>query len=109
MFDRWFSLMRVSLLALPALISNWRLLCLEIDDSFGVDVSVSSAGDSYSSLSVDSSVSETVDLFDRFFGFWGSEDSESGSDFILTSLLFLLLRDFLVPWFVDTQGYLWLP
>jgi hypothetical protein len=77
-------------------------------DSFVVAGSVSSAGDSYSSLDVDSSVSETVDLFDRLFCcLLGSDDSDSGSDFTLTSHLFLFLRNCLlslVPWIVGPTG-----
>ena len=77
-------------------------------DSFVVAGTVSSAGESYSSLDVDSSVSETTDLFDRLFCcLLDSDDSDSGSDFTLTSYLFLFLRNCplsLVPWIVGPTG-----
>ena len=106
---------------MPKLISSLRLLCWIIGDSVGTSgpgsvwgpgsgsSSDSSCSDSSDSpLAVESSVSETVDLFDRFLGIlMGSEESDSGSDFTFISLLFLLFRSFValpVPCFVVLSG-----
>ena len=85
-------------------ISIWRLLCFSGAGSSGDEGSESSSD----SELVDSSVSETTDLFDFLLCcFCDTDESESGSDFTVISLLFLLFRviRFLpVLWFAVPPG-----
>ena len=85
-------------------ISIWRLLCFSGAGSSGDEGSESSS----ESELVDSSVSETTDLFDFLLCcFCDTDESESGSDFTVISLLFLLflvIRFLLVLCFVEPAG-----